>query len=206
MPVSFKEILDAFDFVSMGGGEHQAFLCRQSGKIHWHSELSELGELEGELPDDMEDDENYVAIPDKRELDLGKPLALDFACQFLPRDFDEVRRIFGRRGAYASFKHLLARKRALEQWYDFERKATERALREWCELNSIELNRIECNLLRCICRLLALSGHIEASVRLSAFGAKRTCRGRRGRADLSGTAVACCRACKRQCPGKENGG
>ena len=139
MPVSFKEILDAFDFVSMGGGEHQAFLCRQSGKIHWHSELSELDEPEGELPDDIEDDENYLAIPDKRELDLGKPLALDFACQFLPGDFDEVRRMFGRRGAYASFKHLLARKRALEQWYDFERKATERALREWCELNSIEL-------------------------------------------------------------------
>ena len=139
MPVSFKEILGAFDFVSMGGGEHQAFLCRQSGKIHWHSELSELDELEGELPDDIEDDENYVAIPDKRELDLGKPLALDFASQFLPRDVDEVRRMFATRGAYASFKRLLAQKRALEQWYDFERKATERALREWCELNSIEL-------------------------------------------------------------------
>jgi hypothetical protein len=26
-----------------------------------------------------------------RELDLGKPLALDFACQFLPGDFDDVR-------------------------------------------------------------------------------------------------------------------
>jgi hypothetical protein len=34
---------------------------------------------------------------------------------------------------------LLARRGALEQWYDFERKATERALREWCEVNSIEL-------------------------------------------------------------------
>ena len=80
-----------------------------------------------------------MAIPDKRELDLGKPLALDFASQFLPRDVDEVRRMFATRGAYASFKRLLAQKRALEQWYDFERKATERALREWCELNSIEL-------------------------------------------------------------------
>jgi hypothetical protein len=29
-----------------------------------------------ELPDDVEDDENYVAIPDKRELGLGNPLAL----------------------------------------------------------------------------------------------------------------------------------
>jgi len=40
-------------------------------------------------------------------------------------------------------------------------------------------------LLRCIWSLLALSGHIEASVRLSAFGAKRTSRERSERADLT---------------------
>ena len=36
MPVSFREILDAFQFVSVGGGfgEHQAFLCRQTGKFN----------------------------------------------------------------------------------------------------------------------------------------------------------------------------
>jgi hypothetical protein len=91
MPVSFREILDAFEFVSAGGGfgEHQAFLCRRTGKI------SDFDELEDELPDDIEDGEKYLEIPDKRELDLGKPLALDFACQVLPKDLDEVRRLFG---------------------------------------------------------------------------------------------------------------
>ena len=35
MPVSFKDLEEAFDFVgAAGGGEHQAFLCRQSGKIY----------------------------------------------------------------------------------------------------------------------------------------------------------------------------
>ena len=141
MPVSFREILDAFEFVSVadGFGEHQAFLCRQTGKIFWCSELSDFDELEDELPDDIEDGEKYLEIPDKRELDLGKPLALDFACRVLPKDFDEVQRLFGQRGAYASFKQLLARKGVLDQWYDFEQKATERALREWCEINSIAL-------------------------------------------------------------------
>src|SRR5262245_24737190 len=92
MPISFREILDAFEFVSVGGGfgEHQAFLCRQTGKIFWRSELSDFDELEDKLPDDIEDGEKYLEIPDKRELDLGKPLALDFACQVLPKDFDEV--------------------------------------------------------------------------------------------------------------------
>jgi len=63
-----------------------------------------------ELPDDVGDSEKYLQIPDKRELDLGKPLALDFARQFLPNDFDEVRQLFSKRGAYARFKDLLDRK------------------------------------------------------------------------------------------------
>jgi hypothetical protein len=137
MPVRFEEIQEAFEFVSAAGvGEHQAFLCMQSGKIYWQSDLSDLDD---ELPDDIEDDEKYLAIPDKRELDLGKPLVLDFARQVLPGDFDEVRRIFSKRGAYANFKDLLIRRRVLEQWYAFAEEATARALREWCELNSIAL-------------------------------------------------------------------
>ena len=137
MPVSLKDILGAFEFVSAGGiGEHQAFLCKQSGKIYWHSELSD--DLD-ELPDDIDDSEKYVQIPNKRELDLGKPLVLNFARQFLPDYFDEVRQIFSSRGAYARFKDLLDRRGALDQWYDFEAKAEERALRMWCDLNSIEV-------------------------------------------------------------------
>ena len=140
MPVSFQEIRDAFEFVNIRGlGEQQAFLCIQSGKIYCHSEFSDMDEFNDELPEDIDNDEKYLAIPDARELDLGKPLAVDFARQVLPEDVDEVRRIFSRKGAYASFKDLLAQRRALEQWYDFEEKATERALREWCELNSIVL-------------------------------------------------------------------
>jgi hypothetical protein len=134
MPVTFKDILDAFQLVSMAGmGEHQAFLCRQTGKVYWPSENLD------EMPDDLEENENYIQIPDKRELDLGKPLVLDFAREFLPDDFNQVRQIFSKSGAYARFKDLLIHRRVLDQWYDFEAKAEEKALREWCALNSIEL-------------------------------------------------------------------
>jgi hypothetical protein len=91
------------------------------------------------LPDDIDDGEKYIALPDKRELGLGKPLALDFARQFLPKDFDEVRYIFSKRGAYAKFKHLLVRKELLDQWYDFEKSAEEAALRAWCDEHPIEV-------------------------------------------------------------------
>jgi hypothetical protein len=140
MPISFQEILQAFEYASTGAvGEYQAFLCRQTGKIHLHSEFSDLEELEEPLSDDIEDDEKYIAIPDKRELGLGKPLALSFAREFLPNEFDEVRYIFGKRGAYRKFRALLERRRAVERWYEFEAKVTKQALREWCELNLIEL-------------------------------------------------------------------
>jgi hypothetical protein len=139
MPTSFKDISDAFDFADMRGslGENQAFLCRRMGKVYLHSESSDFDGLFDDLPDDIEDEEKYLAIPDKRELGLGKPLVLDSARECLPDDFDEVRYIFSKRGAYRKFRALVIRRNALERWYEFEAKATERALRDWCELNSI---------------------------------------------------------------------
>jgi hypothetical protein len=138
MPVKLNDLRDAFEFVCAGGGgEHQTFLCKQSGKLYCHSELCDDLDI---LPDDIDDSEKFLPIPDKRELDLGKPLALDFARQFLPGDFDDVRQIFSRRGAYAKFKNLLDRRGMLDQWYAFEAEAEESALKMWCELNSIEVS------------------------------------------------------------------
>jgi hypothetical protein len=141
MPISFDDILQAFEFAGVnGGGLHRAILCRRTGKIYFHSEFSDLEEFNDELPDDVEDEEKYIDIPDKRELGLGKPLALDFAREVLPNDFDDVRYMFSKRGAYKKFRALVTRRNTLDRWYDFESKATEQALREWCQLNSIEVS------------------------------------------------------------------
>jgi hypothetical protein len=139
MPVSLAELIDAAEFASWDGplGEHQAMLCKATGEIYQHIEFS--GEELDELPDDIEDDEKCIRIPHKRELGLGKSLVLDFARECLPDDFDEVRYIFSKRGAYANFRALLARRNAIDRWHDFEAKATERALRDWCELHDIAL-------------------------------------------------------------------
>src|ERR1700746_1007111 len=137
MAISSSDLRLACEFVSSSGrGENEAYLDRQSGKIYWHSEF---GDNDEELPDDI-DDEGYISIPDKREPDFGKPLVLDFAREFLPVDYDEVRHIFSRRGAYRRYKDLLVRRAALERWYDFSNKAEEAALREWCAENGIDLS------------------------------------------------------------------
>jgi hypothetical protein len=117
-------------------GRSSLLVDRRSGKFYWHSEV---GDNDEELPDDI-DEEKYISIPDKRELDLGKPLVLDFAREFLADDYDEVRQIFSRRGAYRRYKELLVRRGALERWYDFSNKSEETALREWCAENGIELS------------------------------------------------------------------
>src|SRR5437879_13859612 len=103
MHVSLKDILEAFEFVSADStGEHQAFLCRQSGKVYWYVESSD-DEL-SELPDDIDDREKYVQIPGKKELDLGKQLVLEFVRQTQPSDMDEGQRLFWAKGAYARCK------------------------------------------------------------------------------------------------------
>jgi hypothetical protein len=139
MPVSvdWNELLLTFEFVSAGQPhEHEAVLCRKTGEFLWHTDLDEDIER---WPDDADDEEKYLSIPHKKELDLGQPLVFEFVRQFLPDDFDEIRRIFDRRGAYARFNDLLQRRKALDRWYDFEAKATEAALREWCEVNKITI-------------------------------------------------------------------
>jgi len=138
MPISFEDILLAFEFVgSSYPGANRAILCRPSGKIYYQSDDLGLDEFNDELPDEDADGEGYIAIPDKRDLGLGKPLALEFAREFLPDDYDDVRDIFGRRGAYPKFKTLLMRRHALDRWHAFEEEAINKALRDWCEANSI---------------------------------------------------------------------
>jgi hypothetical protein len=140
MPVSFKEIRDAFEFISVTAGyENRAILCRKTGKIYTHSDFPDFEEFNDELPDDVDDEEKYLDIPDRYELDLGKPLVMDFARDVLPSDFEEIRDIFRRRGAYQRFKALLTRRNALDRWYEYESRVTDEALRGWCSLNEIEL-------------------------------------------------------------------
>jgi len=137
--VKFADIQDAFDFVSFGDEfmEHGACLCMETGKIYWHSEF---GDDEEPLPEDIDDDEKYIAIPHKNDFNLGRDLVLRFTAEQLPESFDKVREIFSRRGAYARFKDLLEYQDMLQQWYDYEQQASENALREWCNDNAIRID------------------------------------------------------------------
>jgi hypothetical protein len=135
--VKYEDISAAFDFVSCAAPmEHAAYVSLETGAIYW---VSELNPLEEEVPDDLGESDRYVAIPHKNDLDLGSHLALRFATEQLPGRSTTVENFFRRRGAYARFKEFLAAEGCLDKWYAFETESTERALRNWCKENNIQV-------------------------------------------------------------------
>ncbi|MDI6747703.1 MAG: hypothetical protein QMD17_11210 [Rhodocyclaceae bacterium] len=127
-PVKYDDLLAAYEWVSSSPDDSEAFVSRVTGDVHWSSSTMALDE---ELPEDIEDESIYVAVPNKHDLNLGKNLALTFAEEQLGDSYQAVANFFRQRGAYGRFKDLLERKGSLEAWYDYEAKATELALREW---------------------------------------------------------------------------
>jgi len=135
--MKYSDIEDAFLFVSAAPpSEHYAYLNKETGKAYYVSTLSDSDEL----PDDLEENDKYINVPHKNDLNLGRNLAFDFIFANLPNEFERIREIFSRKGAYARFKDLLESRGQLEAWYEFERKATEVALREWCKENGVPLD------------------------------------------------------------------
>ena len=135
--VRYDDLLLAFDFVSDGQlMEHNAHISIDTGQIYW---TSELNPTEDEVPDDLETSDRYIAIPHKNELDLGRSLALRFVAQELPERYGQAKAFFRSRGAYARFKQLLESEGVLEKWYKFEEESVEKALRDWCAENDIQL-------------------------------------------------------------------
>jgi len=141
MAIRFSDISDAYQLASVGKGE--AYVDRRTGKTFVRSDYMDslsLGEdgAEEEEPEDL-DSEHWFALPDSRVLGLGKPLALAFAREHLPRDVDDIADIFSRRGAYQRFKALLHHRGAIDQWHAFSNAAEEAALRRWCEAEGLEI-------------------------------------------------------------------
>lgn len=137
--VRLDDLLAAYEFINAGevaALQCEAYISLKTGRIHWSGD-----DVEEELPTDIGDDGRYIAVPGKRDFDLGNRLALRFVAKSLPDSYDLVRDYFHSRGAYSRFKGLLERKGKLEEWYRYEQEAVEEALRDWCEENGLVLER-----------------------------------------------------------------
>ncbi len=137
--VSLNQLQDAVEWVSFDLIDNEAYICRQTGKIYWISGDPGMIDDEEEPPEDIHDGDKYLRAPDKRELELGNRLAFDFAEQYLPQHYDDVRNMFRRRGAYGRFKGFLAQQEMLEKWYRYSDEQEAKALAEWCESMGLSL-------------------------------------------------------------------
>jgi len=136
--VKYDDLSAAFDFVSDGAPmEHHAYVSLDTGQIYWTSDS--IDTREEDIPEDIKTSARYLAIPHKSELDLGRGLVLRFVAQQLSAHYDQVEGFFRRQGAYARFKDLLEREGVLEHWYAFEADSVEKALRQWCADNGLDI-------------------------------------------------------------------
>ena len=127
--IKLSELVEALEFVSVSElEEHQAYICRKTGRIYF---VSEHMDIEEGLPEDLTDSEQYEAVPHRRDLALGKRVALSFIEEELPASLPDAREMFSHKGAYGKFKRLLEVHGILDRWYAFEQCAAEAALREW---------------------------------------------------------------------------
>jgi hypothetical protein len=140
MKIAYSDLEDAYLFVSSTGyGENKALICKDTGKIYYHSNWYSEEENDELFDNPDEDCSEFIEVPHKYDLDLGQELIFDFVDEYIPDDYGRVRDMFRRRGAYSRFKDFLERRKMLDAWYDYENERTEKALREWCEEMDIEL-------------------------------------------------------------------
>jgi hypothetical protein len=139
--VALDELILALDWVSdLSTSGNMAFVCRETGRMFMTSEEDFGGEIEPDLPSDIDDVEKYAIVPSRQDLRLGKRLAVRFVQTSLPSRLEETYTIFAARGAYARFKDMLECEQALDAWYAFEAEAVERGLREWAESESLAVS------------------------------------------------------------------
>jgi hypothetical protein len=136
MGINFSDIEHAFYYVSSAPmTASTAVLCKMTDKIFYASDYDD----ENEIPEDIYFREDCIEIPHKNDLNLGRNLVFEFVEQYLPGDFERVRNIFKRKGAYGRYKDFLENRGFLQKWYDFENTRQTETLRDWCEENEITL-------------------------------------------------------------------
>lgn len=74
MAVKLAGLIEALEFVSFDGADNEAFVDRRTGQVHYRDDPMIVGNWGEKLPDDIET-ENYVQVPGRRDLNLGKRVA-----------------------------------------------------------------------------------------------------------------------------------
>ena len=103
--VSFNDLEDAVLMVSNDSSFTSAWVCRDTGKVYIRSDM--LDDEREPLPENIDESEQFISVPDARRLDLGQALVFGFVQAHLSSEEDHVRQLFRRPGAYRRFGKLV---------------------------------------------------------------------------------------------------
>ena len=133
----YDTIEEAYHFVNGARfGKRRALLHRPSGKVYYTSTVADYGEL----PADVETSGDYLAIPHKNDLPLGKSIVSDFVEEHCPQQLNRVMALFERKDAYRHYKDLLTGMGLIETWYLYEDAREREELQNWCREHDLSLD------------------------------------------------------------------
>ena len=133
--MKYLEFLDAIDFVNSGHyGDNVAAYRKDTGQLLFRT----VG-VEDQIGPVPVSDPDYVFMPRKDELHLGRDIVMQFVAEYLPRERGHVDWLFRKEGAFGRFKGYLDEKGLLEKWYEFSERQEEKMLRRWCAQNGLKL-------------------------------------------------------------------
>jgi len=140
--MKWSDIETAFEFVNSAPyGENRAYLCPTTGRVVWNSDFMDSLEEEEES-DVLLEEGNWIEVPHKNDLGIGRELVFRFAARNLSAaDYARIERIFSHRGAYGNFKDLLCERKLLQAWYDYSSQAEEKALEQWAAEQNIPIEK-----------------------------------------------------------------
>jgi hypothetical protein len=133
----YDTIEEAYHFVNGARfGERRALLHRRSGKAYYTSTVADYGEL----PADVENSSDYIAVPHEKDLPLGQPVVIDFVQEHCPQQMTRIMELFERKDAYRHLKDLLTRIGLIETWYLYEDAREREELQNWCREHDLSLD------------------------------------------------------------------
>jgi len=136
--MKYHDIEDSFYFVSSEQPDtNYAYISKTTGQTYFYSDL---GSNVDELPDDIDNNDDYISVPHKNDLGLGHSLVWEFVEDEISEHKEKIRRFFSNPGAYLKFKYFLNEINYLDTWYEFENTKIKEALIKWCWENKIEID------------------------------------------------------------------
>ena len=137
--LKFNEIQEAYDYVAFcNPGEAAAYVGKEQGRVVLIPSEMAADDQEIQAAYREIEEGEWLQIPDKYDLGLGKELVFRFAAGRLSGpEQDKVERLFSHRGAYGNWKDFLCERGLLQEWYDFSEQAEVEALKDWLDFNHI---------------------------------------------------------------------